>query len=185
MSDLTPKPNKKPRYQGSSFEPIFRKHGILSHINNTPNLGKGGSKEFILQNMVLASEHNKTMDMPNVPSHAQLFQSEKKPEHGGHNLLETDLKSLPKGMGALHETDLFKIAVRNLSEQDVANNFSHVLNSQNGEDPQKSIKVSILLIFYKVWCGYTKYLFSQVVSKGKLVQCPVFGTFLPAAAYLR
>ena len=30
--------------------------------------------------------------------------------------METDLKTLPKGVGALHETDLFKIAVRNLNE---------------------------------------------------------------------
>jgi hypothetical protein len=134
--------------------------------------------------MLLNGEHNKTVDVINVSSQAQLLNSEKKPDHGP-NLLDTDLKAMPKGFGALHETDLFKIAVRNLSEQEIASNFHHIVNSHQSEDPQKSIKVSILLIFYKVWCGYTKYLYSQVVSKGKLVQCPVFGTFLPAAAYLR
>ena len=184
MSDLTPKPNKKPRYQGSSFEPIFRKNGILAHLNNTPNLGKGASKEYIIQNLLLNADHNRTLDIPNVQSQAHILQSEKKPEVT-LNLLETDLKAMPKGMGALHETDLFKIAVRNLTDQDIANNFSHVLNSHTGDDQQKSVRVSILLIFYKVWCGYTKYLFSQVATKGKLVQCPIFGTFLPASAYLR
>jgi len=133
MSDLTPKPNKKPRYQGSSFEPIFRKNGILAHINNTPNLGKGGSKEYIMQNLLMNAEHNKTLDVTNVPSQAHLLQSEKKPEIA-LNLLETDLKTMPKGMGALHETDLFKIAVRNLSDHDISNNFSHVLNSHSGDD---------------------------------------------------
>lgn len=111
--------------------------------------------------------------------------SEKKPD-AGPNLFDTDLKTMPKSFGALHETDLFKIAVRNLSDQEIASNFSHIVNSHQTDDPQqKSIRVSILLIFYKVWCGYTKYIYSQVVSKGKLVQCPVFGTFLPASAYLR
>jgi hypothetical protein len=133
MSDLTPKPNKKPRYQGSSFEPIFRKNGILAHINNTPNLGKGGSKEYIMQSMLLNADHNKTVDVPKVSSHAQLLNSEKKPQEnnaGAPNLLETDLKNLPKGsLGALHETDLFKIAVRNMSEADIANNFAHIVNS--------------------------------------------------------
>ena len=75
---------------------------------------------------------------------------------------------MTKGIGALHETDLFKIAVRNLSEQDIAQNFSYI-TPQQSEDPQKSIRLSIMLVFYKVWCGYTKYLFSQVASKGKLV----------------
>ena len=133
MSDLTPKPNKKPRYQGSSFEPIFRKNGILAHVNNTPNLGKGGSKEYILQNLLMNAEHNKTLDVTHIPSQAHLLQSEKKPDVGP-NLLETDLKTLPKGVGALHETDLFKIAVRNLTEADISNNFSHVVNSHGADD---------------------------------------------------
>jgi hypothetical protein len=80
------------------------------------------------------AEHNKTLDVPaNVHSHAHLLQSEKKPEVT-LNLLETDLKFMPKGVGALHETDLFKIAVRNLTDQDISNNFSHVVNSHSGED---------------------------------------------------
>jgi len=73
MSDLTPKPNKKPRYQGSSFEPIFRKNGILAHLNNTPNLGKGASKEYIMQNMLINADHNKTLDVPNIHSQAHLL----------------------------------------------------------------------------------------------------------------
>ena len=83
--------------------------------------------------MLLNADHNRTLDIPNVQSQAHLLQSEKKPDVT-LNLLETDLKAMPKGMGALHETDLFKIAVRNLTDQDIANNFSHVLNSHTGDD---------------------------------------------------
>ncbi len=45
--------------------------------------------------------------------------------------------------------------------------------------------MSILLIFYKVWCGYVKFLSNQVIGKNKLVQCPVFGTFLPSSTYIK
>jgi hypothetical protein len=78
-----------------------------------------------------------------------------------------DFKSSKKGT-TLHETDLFKIAVRNLSESDINQNFAYIVASQE-DSTLRSIKVSILLIFYKVWCGYTKFLDSQVLGKGKLV----------------
>lgn len=45
--------------------------------------------------------------------------------------------------------------------------------------------MSILLIFYKVWCGYVKFLSNQVIGKSKLVQCPVFGTFLPSSTFIK
>jgi len=38
-----------------------------------------------------------------------------------------------KGSGSLHETDLFKIAVRNLTEQDIQANFGSILTQQSDE----------------------------------------------------
>jgi hypothetical protein len=77
---------------------------------------------------------------------------------------EAKLSMGRKGGCSLHETDLFKIAVRNLTEQDILANFGAVQN-----DEQRSAKVSILLIFYRVWCGYVKFLNNQVITKSKLV----------------
>ena len=47
------------------------------------------------------------------------------------------------------------------------------------------MKQQALLLFNKVWSAYTKYLQNQVLSKGRTVLCPVFGTFLPAASYIQ
>ena len=35
-------------------------------------------------------------------------------------------------------------------------------------------------IFFKVWSGYTKFLRSQLIEKGRIVVCPILGTFIPA-----
>lgn len=39
------------------------------------------------------------------------------------------------------------------------------------------------MVFNKVWSGYTKYLHSLVLNRGRTVLCPVFGTFIPGATY--
>jgi hypothetical protein len=39
------------------------------------------------------------------------------------------LNGKSNGAGSLHETDLFKIAVRNLSEQEILSNFQNFLDT--------------------------------------------------------
>lgn len=80
----------------------------------------------------------------------------------------------------MHENDLFKIAVRNLTEEDIATNLGMPEAAVDKDSKQQA-----LLTFFKVWCGYTKYLQSQVLLKARSVVCPVFGTFIPAASYIQ
>lgn len=54
----------------------------------------------------------------------------------------------------MHDTDLFKIAVRNLSEQDIVQGFPQISQEHQGKGP----KYAALIVFYKVWGAYTKYL---------------------------
>jgi hypothetical protein len=54
----------------------------------------------------------------------------------------------------MHDTDLFKIAVRNLTEQDIVSNFPSISQEHQGKGP----KYAALIVFNKVWGAYTKYL---------------------------
>lgn len=99
---------------------------------------------------------------------------------GGQLDLANNGVNWPVKGATMHDGDLFKIAVRNLSEQEIVSNFPKISQEHEGKGP----KYAALIVFHKVWQAYTKYLQSQVLHKGRTVVCPVFGTFVPAASYI-
>lgn len=83
-------------------------------------------------------------------------------------------------MGSLHEADIFKICIKTLQASQLAQILplnEATLAASNGATTIEATRMAVYKLFTKVWSAYCKTLVKEVLEKGKVVICPVFGAF--------